>query len=276
MSDQVVDAVQDDADALASVMAGYNKEARTDTVPAESTEPSEQPVEEQAIAAEPTEAEKIASTLADLKSQVATIKSQSDPQHVRKLYGEIGNINRTLQQMQAKPPETKAESDELADALKAAEKVAEEYEEFGAPLVRALKAVASKPTTSAPVVDIDAKLAERDEVYEKRRQQDALEALEEEHPDWKQTRTSPEFDAWLASRPQEYQQKLMNSWNPVVVSKGLSEFKESLKSREKKQNRLAAAVTPQGVPAQPRSSTIPDEEGFSIGYGRGPKRLNSR
>jgi hypothetical protein len=103
------------------------------------------------------------------------------------------------------------------------------------------------------------------------RQADAMEALAEDHPDYETVRETPEYKNWLSSKAPEFQKRFTTTWNPAVVSKGLTEFKESLKDKQKKQNRLAAAVTPMGVPQTGGSSTIPDEDGFSRGYNR--KRL---
>jgi hypothetical protein len=49
MSDEVVDVVQEDADALAAAMAGYNSKARTEEVPAAAS--AEQPSETQPVVA---------------------------------------------------------------------------------------------------------------------------------------------------------------------------------------------------------------------------------
>lgn len=275
--------VQDDAQALASAVAGYSGKARVEETPAAaSAEQPEQPAEEapQVIEASPevqpekTEAEKIAESLADLKAQVSAIKSGSDPDAVRKLHGEIGNINRTLKQLQAPASAGEAPADdELAAALKEAEKIASEFEEIGGPLVRALKAVAAKQTSKSPDVDIASVVSEK---VKEQRELDAIEALAEEHPDWQTVRSTPEYKAWLSSKTPEFQERFNSTWNPAVVAKGLTEFKDSLKVKETKQKRLAAAVTPQGVPRPATPSTIPDEEAALIGYNKGPKRLGMR
>src|SRR3990167_4610327 len=108
---------------LASVMAGYNQ-ARGDEPPAVVEQPS---TVQDAPAIEPQETpEKVepaaelptVTTLADelkaLKAKVAA--SANDPDTVRKMHGEIGNINRTLQQLQAKP--AAPVEDDLTAAIK--------------------------------------------------------------------------------------------------------------------------------------------------------------
>lgn len=213
----------------------------------------------------------LAEELKALKAKVAS--ASSDPDAVRKLNGEIGNINRTLKAMQstsAKTDEAPAD-DELAAALRNAEAAAEEYPEVVGPLVKALKAsIARQPAAQAQPED----LAERvTAAVSKARETDAIEALKEEHPDFETVRDTPEYKTWLTSKPPEFQQKFLNTWNPAVVARGLTDFKDSLKKREQKQTRLATAVAPQGVPQKAGPSTLPDEAGFSVGYNKGRKRL---
>lgn len=282
MSDEANGAVVDgsgdasraaEAAELASLMAGYNNTAvRAEQAPADVIgEPSAMPEEiDSAINHDdaPPPAPSLADELADLKARVAAMSSESDPTAVRRLNGEIGSINRTLQQMQAaKPAEPAPVSDELTAAMDAAEKAAAEFPELAGPLVAALKAINAKqvPSAQAPVIDVAGEVA-------KQRQIDAIEALAEEHPDFETVRDTPEFRAWEATKTPEYQAKLRATWNPAVVAKGLTEFKESLRVRAKKQDRLAAAVVTTGTQQQAKPSTLPDEAGLMVGYNSGPKR----
>lgn len=273
MTASVQEQAQTDADEMASALAGYN--ARGDLPPAEEPETStpDVAVEEtdipdaEDVPAEPTVAEKLEA----LKAEVKAMKESGDPEAVRRLHGEIGNINRTIKQLQASPKtEAAPATDEVAEALASAETFATEYPEIGAPVVRALKAIAAKTaqTTAPELPDIDSVVSQKVLAL---RQQDAIEALTEEHPDFETVRETPEFKAWLSGKSPEYQERLNTTWNPAVVSRGITEFKDSLKDKQKKQNRLVAAVTPQGVPKAPGPSTIPDEQGFLNGYRR--KRL---
>jgi hypothetical protein len=284
MSEQVIEqpVVQTDAEELASAMAGYNK-TRGEQPPVEEPKPKTEvaAVEtEEVQAVVPVEElpqpdpEPTVVTLADelkaLKAKVAA--ANSDPDAVRKLHGEIGNINRTLKALQAPvKAEAAPADDELAAAIKDAEALAEEMPEIAGPLVKALKASLNRPQP-APVKpeDIDERVTA---AVSKARETDAIEALREEHPDFMTVRETPEYKAWLTSKPPEFQERFNTTWNPAVVARGLTEFKESLKARERKQTRLAAAVTPQGVPQKAGPSTLPDEAGFSVGYNKGRKRL---
>lgn len=286
MTDQVVEQgeIQDEDAALASAMAGYDG-ARGATPPADRADQSTPTAAETPTAIEPTtppeptEAQRLAAELQQLKSQVSAIRSTADPDAVRRLHGEIGNINRTLKQLQSASPTQVAEAeDELANALKDAEKVAAEFEEFGTPMVRALKAIAARNVGQKEALPAE-QIAEQIEARVSQRvmqikQKEAVEAVSEEHPDWAELRQRKEFGEWLQSKPPEYQQKLMNSWNSAVIARGLAEAKDWIKARERKQTRLAGAVTPQGTSQAARPSVIPDEDAAFIGYNKGPKRLN--
>ncbi len=212
----------------------------------------------------------LADELKTLKERVAA--ANSDPEHVRRLHGEIGNINRTLQAMQkAAKAEEAPVDDELTAALKSAEAAAEEYPEVVGPLVKALKAsIARQPAVQAKPEDIDERVTT---AVSKARETDAIEALKEEHPDFMTVRETPEYKTWLASKPPEFQTRFNTTWNPAVVARGLTEFKDSLKKQQSKQTRLEQAITPKGVPQVVKSSTLPDEQGLLVGYNKGRKRL---
>lgn len=261
-----------EAEELAAAMAGYN--ARGNEPPAETTEAPEA----EAVAEEPVtdEVPSIADELAALKERVKAMQADSDPDAVRRLHGEIGNINRTIKQMQAPPvPAAPAIDDDLAAALKEAESVAEEYGEVTGPTTRALKALAARLQNQAPAqpvadIDVDAKVEAKLAAV---RLAEAEELLADEHPDFKSVIVTKEFTDWVAKKPVADQQKIATSKNPFLAAKYLTEFKESQAAKQKKQDRLAAAVTPQGVPQSPGPSTLPDEEGFNRGYYRGVKKL---
>lgn len=262
--------IQNDADALASAMAGYNHTARGEQPPADviaepSAELEDDPVIEDQLP-EPEAQPSVADELAALKAKVRAMTGDTDA--VRRLHGEIGDINRTLKQMQT--PAAPVE-DDLTAALRDAEAAAVDFPEVVGPLVKALKMSLSRqtPTQSAPE-DIDGRISNE---VARIRQKEAIETLSEEHPDYETVRETNEYKTWLASKTPEFQERFTTTWNPAVVAKGLTEFKDSLKTKQRKQDRLAAAVTPQGVPQKAGPSTLPDEAGFAVGYNKGRKRL---
>lgn len=268
MNEEVIETVdQDEAAALASAIAGYEKKTmRGDEPPVEVVPDEPEHVQEEAPASnEPT----VADELAALKAKVHAMAATNDPDAVRKLHGDIGDINRTLKNLQKS--EQAPFDEELTAAMTAAESVADEYPELAGPLVKAIKALGATRQTPAhhEPENVDERISA---AVEHRLQKNAIEALQEEHPDYSTVRETPEFKAWEKTKTPEFVQKLWASWNPAVVARGLTEFKDSIKARQKKQDRLAGAVTPQGVPSQAKSSTLPDDAGFSVGYNKARKR----
>lgn len=285
---------QAESDALASAMAGYN--ARGAKPPAaDSAAKQDEPEQNTAIAeaqvneaepaaapqagshAQPPAAPDIQAEVAELKLQVKAIAPQ-DPDAARKLYGEIGNLNRQLKQLQEAMPKPAPVVDETTAAIEKAEALAQEYPELAGPLVSAIKAIHSKGAAAAPqaapVLSAE-QIAEQVEVrLAEQRLRDAEEVLAVDHPDFNAAIKSKEFSAWLNAKPADLQNTIKNTQNPILASRFMTEFKESQRVKEVKNKRLAGAVTPSGVSAPAKTSTIPDDEGFNIGYAAGPKRLN--
>lgn len=280
---QAEEVVQDDAQALASAMAGYNK-ARGEEPPAEAV-PPQQPEEVPAIEEIPSEdppAEEpqepsVAEELAALKAKVSALKdSHADAATVRRMHGEIGNINRTLQQLQQ--PQAPAK-DDLAAALASAEAVAAEYPELAGPLVNAIKALSAKPADQAqPQEDIHALVEKRVTEERKATHKALLTALV---PGWDKIVGTPdergvvpktEYRDWLATKPVEYQRQISASDNALEVKASIEAFKAETQERQRKQNKLAAAVVSKGTTQPAGPSVIPDEEGFARGYKKA-KRL---
>lgn len=283
MSDEANDVgeVQDDAAELASLMAGYNNTAvRAEQAPAEVVaEPSANPEEVDPVIepapSQVTQVPSVAEELAALKARVAAMAPNGDPDAVRKLHGEIGNINRTLKQLTDAQPKPEPAKDELTLAIEEAEAIATEFPEMAGPLVKAMKllngARAQAPAPQAE--DIEGRVAS---TVAQIRQKEAIDALAEEHPDFETVRDTPEFRAWEATKTPEFQERLRSTWNPAVVARGITEFKDYFKAKQKKQDRLASAVVTPGAATKAKPSTLPDEDGLMVGYNKGLKRLSTR
>lgn len=292
---------QSDAEALAAAMAGYNARGGNTPPAAEPAEQEQQANAEQAVAEVPPveeqQAEQPAPVLQSLEERLAAFKAEVKQQQaefghdaVRKLNSEVGAIKRHLKELEPKAAPAEAPvDDELTAAIHKAEEAAKDFPDLAGPLVDALKvmgAKASKPAAStqqAMSAEEISALAQRaaSEAAQQARVTAAQEALAEEHPDWETVRGTPGFQSWLASKPAEYKQKLETTWNPLVVSKGLSEYKDTIRqqqqAKQQKENRLAGAITPRGVPTPPAPSKLSDEEGFARGYAKaGPRPLHKR
>jgi|GEM_PF-2723421 len=265
---EIEQVAQTEAEELAEVMAGYNQ-TRGEQPPVEEVQEPSTEQEDPAIEVLPEiTVATLADELRDLKARVAA--SQNDPSDVRKMHGQIGDINRTLQAMQSPAP---APVTDEGDA--ALDEAASEYPELAGPMVREIKALKARLFQQPVQVqeDPEARRATRQAERQQERQEDAIEALKDEHPDFMTVRDTPEYKTWLSGKPSEFQEKFTSTWNPAVVARGLTDFKASLKVREVKQNRLAGAITPQGVPQKAGLSTLSDDEALWAGYNKGHKRL---
>jgi hypothetical protein len=300
--------VDAEAQALAEAQAGYAGKARApaepsaaapadtadvqpaaatplaDSVPPSASTPDPEPAPDPQAAPAAASPEAVLRTeLEDLKAQVKALKDGgADAATVRKMHGDIGEINRTLQQLRAGAPV----GEKLTAALKRAEAVAEEYPDIAAPLVDAIKAFQEQVHTPAPAQAAPATpdpqpqepthaqpAEERDANGYTAVERAAIEALNEVHPDRFTIKASPEYQAWFATwKTPEYREKVNTSWNPAVVAEPFTAFKAHLAARKKTNDRLDAAVQPQGTAQTPQSSTIPDEAGFARGYAK-VKRL---
>jgi hypothetical protein len=317
---QQVDPAVAEQQALRAAQAGYNKQTRGTTPPVETpaaaSTPADQPLadplsseshvpDESGLEADPVPdaalqpqqpdpVQVVSQHLAALRVQVQELKDQGGAAaEVRKLYGEIGNINRSLQQLQATQAAANApaaEPDELAAALQQAEEVAKEFPEIAGPLVKAMKATQAKlaatqqpapqpalqqpdpepqqPQPSEAPVEVDAQA-----IALRARQEAAIEAINAVHPDRFQVNESPEFQAWFAAKSAEYQQEIRTTWNPAVLSKCYSDFKASRQARVRRQERLDAATLPQGSGASGGATVLPDEQGAWVGYNKKPRMI---
>lgn len=298
-----------EAEAAAAALAGYQARAKAPAITAaavsEAPAPASGAADADHVAAAPAAAAQppavpdllepeeeaeaqpsLEAALAQIKELKAAVKSAqsrgSSDELIRKMNGEIGNITRTLQNLgkapAAKPTPAPAD-DELAAALKDVDSAADAFPEVGGPLAGAIKALANRTASAQPGMSQEQIAALVQVEAQAMQQKAAVQALAEEHPDFEEVNKSAAFQKWLGAQPEQYRERIKTTWNPAVVSKGLSDFKAELQrqqdERAKKQNRLAAAVTPpRSGAAKAAPSTIPDEEGFNVGY-NSRRRLTS-
>lgn len=289
-----------DAEALKAAQAGYNRRAGVRGTPAAaeaSVKQPEQPLADKApepapatddapaadgsdepdLKAEPEQKpsaqEAISAQLEDVKSQIRDLKASGvDASTVHRLFGEIGGITRVVKQLQARiaPSEN-----ELAGAIKAAEKTAEEYPEIGGPMVAALKALAAqipqKPEQDEPQAPAQptepAQAAAPQDPYTPE-QKAAIKFLNDLHPDRMEVNESPEFKTWLSAKAADYQKRFTTSWDFAFIAKGYSEFKAARDTKKRKTERLEAAVTPQGGAATAQPTSMSPEALAKRGYDR--------
>lgn len=270
---EVVENAVVDADD-AAFAAGF-AEARGDEPPAEAA-PSDvtEPVAEEAPAENLPEAEAKAETLiaglteSQLKEllikagEVDSLKLQ-----IEKSFGKVGELNRTLQQLQARTeagePVELTEED-VAD-------LANDFPELAQAQLNVLRKFASKMrgtgTAAQPAIDLDGLrqqvkqevTAEYDRKLEER-------LLNFRHPGWVQEVQSQDFMLWGQNQlGQDEFQQLIQSTDADFISSKLDAFKlwkdNAVKQTKQKQRRLESAITPRGDSTSP-PTTQSEEDAF--------------
>ncbi len=261
-------------EALDSITAGYNRQRGIEEEPAAPAEPAPAP---EPVAETPPEPPQptVEEKLAVLQQSIADLNGT--PASVRKIYGELGSIKQALKELrETKPPAAAGEPaqlpPDLAAVLAEVDRVAEEFPDLAGPLANAIKAIGKQAAAApAPAPAVQLSDEEFDARYEKRKQIEAVEALTEEHPDFAEIRETPEYKEWLKTLEDGYRTRFIKTWNPAVVSKGLTEFKTwraaAQAAKTEKENRLKSAITPAGEGA-PGPSQLPDSAGISVGYNK--------
>jgi len=164
-----------------------------------------------------------------------------------KAFGSIGNITQQLnflKQAQAQPK---------ADISKDAFKALTEYygdDSLAEALANDLRDIGLIQTAAQPGFtqdDFEAALQAKTENLERTMN---MKLLAMRHPDWEDTKDTPEFQGWAATLPESDQELLYNTWDAVVLSKAFDGFKSwSTKKSQveaKKKARLEGAILPTG------------------------------
>jgi len=192
----------------------------------------------------------------------------------QKLSGQIGAMKEMIhqlksaqkQQLQQQPPQVVAKLERLR---------AQGYDEFANSLEEDLKGFVSQ-TNQVDPKKIEEQVEER---VSKAVSDFATKFFESQHPDWRESVASKEYDAWRETLTPEEFQETETSHDLFYAAKKLSEFKswreghrkqqekqqgeaqvaERLKQEQKR--RLAAAAQPSGL-APVTQSALSEEEAF--------------
>lgn len=186
------------------------------------------------------------------------------------VYGKFGEMQRTINELKGKSggepvrltPEglkrMHAEFPEMAQML------AEDLSE----VIRVQGGTSFDPSMVEPL------LQERENKIRAEVQQQADQKMEQKlltlrHRDWQNVVASDEFAVWQQTLPAEDQNALNNTWDSLYLGDKLDEFKEwrdrSKQVVQERQNRLQAAVTPQGLPSQ-GAPVQNDDDAFLAGW----------
>ena len=273
----------------ADFLAGFD--GPTETPPgSEDKEPSETPPAEEAPAPEYVQITK--DQLEDITSRLNAAVGRPD---LDKAFGKIGEFERRLKDLQQQTPAGVDVTDEDFAELCA------EYEHLGPLVKNVIQSVVGKLRgTGAPKFDpesvkpmLDQHLASRTQAE----QESAVQALTEDHPDWRDQmyakaedgtiltnadgspKYSLEFAAWLEKQPPRFQRRLEGTWDAYFIGDAIEKFQkdkeaqatepnpqpQANKVRETRQQRVEAAITPKGAGGNPPPSK-PGDDDFTAGF----------
>jgi len=222
--------------------------------------------------------------------EAAAAKTGDFEKQFSKAFGSIGNMQQLINKLQAATPkgeEIKLPED-VVDELKA------EFPELAGHIRSALEKALKAGLRGTGEEKTEANKDPVSEALRKERITQAVEELEDAYPDWKQIvgavsdgNYDPKhpFRSWLATQPEEYQQKVNGTDSPRVIERAIDRFKayeaeqkakEAKKPEEKKPNpqtesrkqALREAVQPRGSgpePTQTKTEADHFSEGFSTG-----------
>lgn len=242
-----------------------SEDAKTATPEPEAEQAPEEQEPEQATEAPADETEPPATAE---ESEVDRLRAELNRTN-QMLTGKIGELNRIIQQM-AKPAAPETTGAPPASAKISAGAFKKLSDEFGEDLAEAfVDGLSQLPIGQG--VDENALVAKiRDSLHESS-QEEKMEVVLDEHPDFYAVRETPEFKKWRSEQSADFQKRLAASQNPFFIVRTMTSFKDAMKkaatTAAANKQRLESAVTPRGVPGK-TSSTLPDEAGVTIGYNR--------
>lgn len=264
----------DEKAAQAAFSASFTEEAVKAT-PAPTPEPTAAPQAEQA-----TEPEKEQEAAQPAPSPEPTPAPYDAQAAIRKLQGQIGDLNSLLREQMKKKEEAGKPAVVTAVELK---RMKEEYPELAQflqeDLAESLSALAPRgpdPKELHELINhgvaqgVEARMAELREA-----------AVTDRHEHWKTDlyadlttgQKTPEYQAWLKTMSEAEGKAFEASQNPYFVIKKLDAFYEwrdkAAKAKQQQQDRLKANITPQGVPRAGQPTTSDEEamrKGFEAGF----------
>jgi hypothetical protein len=243
---------QDQAAEAAAFDASFNDSPIPTPAPTEAPKPADAPVATPAPTPAPTEAP---------RAEEPELRAL-----VRNLHGHVGALKEELAQLKKVKDETGKPATLTPVELKRMKAEFPEMSQFlQEDMAEVLANLAPKATDPK---EIDAIVERRVQAVEARLRE---ENVNDRHPTWKTDcwvdkpggQRTAEYQAWLKTMPDAEAQAFESSQSPSFVNRKFDQFydwkNKAAKAETEKQNRLKAAVTPQGVP-RAGQSTMSDEE----------------
>lgn len=217
--------------------------------PAEPVEPAPQPEPEPVKIAGYTEKELEEILGPRLNDQRKALESMN---------GRFGALNQQVQDIKAKRGNLTVKDEDFA-------KLKEDYPEFTEALIPVFRAIierqpAPEPSPPQPPEGESKGMTAEEVSY-------LQSELAKVHPDWREVAVSPAFIEWKKTASSADRYIMDNAWDAAATADVLTRFKQSqTTSRQSKQARLEAAVTPKGVQKTTPAKTDQDyfNEGFNL------------
>lgn len=266
----------DEKAAQAAFAASFTEEAPKAT-PGPTPEPTAPPQAEPSATPEPEKQEEAAPPAPSPEPTPAPYDAQAA---IRKLQGQIGDLNSLLREQMKKKEEagkpTTVTAVELRRMKEQFPELAEFLQEDLAESLAALAPKAPDPTEVQGLIEKGVSQGVAQQMAVMREQ-----IVTDSHANWKTdlwqdgqlgTQRTADYAAWLKSMPPEQAKAFEESENPFYVAKRIAEFYEwrdqAAKAKQQQQDRLKAGITPKGVPraGQP---TMSDEEALRKGFEAG-------
>lgn len=176
-----------------------------------------------------------------------------------KVFGTLGALRQSLDALKAQPQQ------QAAPMQLNLRRLQQEYPEMAESLLEDLKESMAGGTAQFDPSTVDRVVDERlnsvTKTYE-------LKLLSMMHKDWRTIPKSPEFEQWKGTLPPDELQVVNDSWDAISVGESLTKFKswreQTAQSKQQRQSRLEAAVTPRGTRKPTPSMT--DEDAFVAGF----------
>ena len=177
-----------------------------------------------------------------------------------KMFGTLGSLKQAIDAVRNQPQAPQGGPVRISGALK---RLSAEFPEMAALLSEDLNE-ALQGQTQAGGIDQQAFRSE----LERSSKDMETKLLTMAHKNWRQDVQTPEFAQWKGTLPPDELHIVNDSWDAVSVSAALDKFKEwrsaATQTKQVRQNRLEAAITPKGN-RQPAPS-MSDEDAFVQGF----------
>lgn len=263
----------------AALAAGFDPA----TPPVVTTEAPAEPVAEQ-----PVPEEYVQITKKDLDRLIAAAdKTEAHAAQFDKVFGTVGNMQQVVNRLQAATPAGEAVEASEEDIAELAADFPDLAGQIRTTLNRVLKRVNAKgtgeepATLKAPTADVDPDKLRPVVSAETHRLQ--LEELDDLHPGWRDIVGKPDeadkpFRKWMATQPQEYQDKINNTQSAAITSRAIDKFRAAEKAAvkpaavqparpaEARRAAIQAAVQPRGTGTKPGPHTPTPEENLNAGF----------